>query len=246
MSESPLHMSSHVDLIRQDLHQHIEEDRVPELERFFKSGPGEYAEGDQFLGLRVPAIRQVMKDHKAVICPLLVDQFMKSPKHEERLFAGFALVHLYKVAKKKNQHKEIVLHYLTHLRAGRINNWDLVDSTAYHILGDYLVDRPKDILFALALTDHLWSQRAAVVSCLSFIRKREYEVVNELCAQLLSHPHDLIHKACGWMLKESGKRDLDNLLTFLELYTPQMPRTMLRFAIEKLDPAQRQYYLSLK
>lgn len=236
-------MLSNIDHIRNALRQHIEADRVPELNRFFKTGPGEYAEGDQFLGIRVPGVRQVLKDHKALITPSLVDHFMISPMHEERLFAGLGLVHLYK---KSNQHKDLVLQYLTHLRAGRINNWDLVDSTAYHILGEYLVDRPKDILFALAKSGHLWSQRAAVVSCLSFIRKREYEVVNELCAQLLSHPHDLIHKACGWMLKESGKRDLDNLLTFLELYTPQMPRTMLRFAIEKLDPSQRQYYLSLK
>lgn len=245
MSDPPLHMSSHNDLIREALREHIEADRVPVLRRFFKSGPGEYAEGDQFLGLRVPMIRQVLKVHQAKITPAVVDHFMESPMHEERLFAGFALVHLYKVAKKSNQHKDIVLHYLTHLRAGHVNNWDLVDSTAYHILGDYLLDKPKDILFALAQTDHLWSQRTAVVSCLAFIRKRDYEVVNELCALLLTHPHDLIHKACGWMLKESGKRDLDNLLTFLELYTPQMPRTMLRFAIEKLDPAQRQYYLTL-
>ena len=236
------HISSQ---IKDSLLSYAEPDRVALLKKYFKTGPGEYAEGDQFIGIRVPNVRKVARQFRSELTPTIIDEFMSSEWHEHRLFACVSLVTLYKQHKRQHQHKPIVVQYLTHLRSGYINNWDLVDATAYHILGDYLLDKPRDMLYALTDTGHLWSQRAAIVACMAFAKKGDGKDITAISSAMLNHPHDLIHKACGWILRELGIADKSQLIHFLDQHTPSMPRTMLRYAIEKFDPQERKYYLSL-
>jgi len=212
--------------------------RAEHSQRFFKTGKGEYAEGDIFLGIRVPVIRDAVKKFKDT--PLSVaEQLLKSEYHEVRLFALILLVtHM----KKPENQEEIYQIYLRN--SEYINNWDLVDTSAPHIVGKYLEDRDCKVLYELAKSDSLWERRIAMLATQHFIRKRQFEDALKISEILLHDDEDLIHKAVGWMLREIGKRDKSVEVEFLERYYQEMPRTMLRYAIEKFDENERQRYLT--
>lgn len=219
-----------------------DEEKKNFLPRFFKTGKGEYGEGDQFLGVVVPRIRSVVKEFRATDFSTITE-LLASTWHEVRLCGLLLLVDNYKRAKNSSR-KEIFEYYLSHTKA--INNWDLVDLSAPYIVGAYLADKSvedRNILYQLANSDNLWEQRIAVVSTIAFIRNNDYEDILHLVELLISHPHDLMHKAMGWMLREVGKRNETVLRSFLDAHVLQMPRTMLRYAIEKFDENERQYYL---
>ncbi len=208
--------------------------------KFFKAGKGEYAEGDRFLGLSVPQMRAIAKQHVGLsflhIEPLLADAY-----HEVRLVALFILTMQYEQADER-QRKAIVEFYLSHLEG--VNNWDLVDCSAYKILGDWLLTHDRKILVRFAKSGELWKQRIAIVSTYALIRAGDYADTLAIATLLLGHDHDLIHKAVGWMLREVGKRDKKTLLGFLEMHVRQMPRTALRYAIERFPEAERRRWLA--
>jgi len=211
--------------------------------RFFKTGKGEYGENDQFWGISNPDVRKVAKEYKML--PVSeIDRLIKHPIHEVR-FAGL-LILIAHYRKNKAQREAVVDFYLAH--TDYINNWDLVDITAPHILGDYLYFNPlrRSILYRLAASENLWEQRIAVISSLGMVRLREFDDALHLCELLLFHPHDLMHKAVGWTLREIGKKDRTLLTGFLDRYAGQMPRTALRYAIEHFDDDERKDYLSRK
>lgn len=217
-----------------------------DLQWFFKTGPGEYGEGDIFHGLKVPQVRAVAKEFRdlpeAEIRKLLSSQF-----HEER-FCGLAiLVERFKRAKTDKQKLELFGEYLNLLNAGGINNWDLVDTSAPYFGQALLLDTSLlDVMWELSRSENLWQQRAAVMFNYALIREHELGPIFELVESLLDHPHDLMHKACGWMLREAGKQDLQALRLFLDQHVSQMPRTMLRYSIEKISKAERAEWLSRK
>lgn len=212
------------------------------LQRFFKTGPGQYAEGDVFLGLVVPLTRSIAKANKQT--PLSeLKILMESEYHEARLCALLIAVEQFKKASEADRRK-LYDFYLAHAR--RINNWDLVDVTCPHIVGVYLLDKDRSRLYELAESDCLWEQRIAMVSTVTFIRHRDYTDTLALAEKLMSHPHDLMHKAIGWMLREVGKKDRETLTAFLEEYATRLPRTSLRYAIEHYPEDRRQYFLKKK
>ena len=220
------------------------------LQRFFKTAPGEYGEGDRFLGVRVPQVRNIIKRlHKSGTLGD-VELLTKSTFHEERLAGFLLLVELYNSAKKKKEETavaEIVDYYRSIMERG--NNWDLVDLVAPKILGDRLLSFPRDaepILMQLAASDNLWKQRVSIVATLPLIKKGMHDLTLDLAIHLIPHTHDLIHKASGWMLREVGKKDERLLLAFLDHYCTKLPRTTLRYAIEKLEPRHRQQYMTMK
>lgn len=213
------------------------------LSGFFKTGKGQYGEGDIFLGLTVPQNREVTKKYSNAPFEDIA-QLLRSPYHEFRLSALIALVTKYKKSKNDNDKKAIVDFYLANTEY--INNWDLVDLSCEYIVGDYLLNRNHDILFRLSKSDNMWEQRIAIISTLTFIRNGKFETTMKLCVSYLTHKHDLIHKASGWMLREIGKRDTATLLSFLDEHAALMPRTALRYAIEKLSPELRSKYLAIK
>ena len=234
--------------VRKDLAAFARLNRVSDYLRFFKAGPGEYGEGDEFIGVRVPDSREVAKAHKDL--PLSeIQKLLDSKIHEER-FVGLAIL-IYRF--KKAQHpksvdllmqKEIFDFYMKNLYSQRVNNWDLIDSTAPY-LGYYLLGRPgtTKLLDQLAASESLWERRAAVMFTFAFIREFELDDTLRLCKKLLNDPQDLIHKACGWMLRELGKQDLGALREFLAANVGRMPRTMLRYAIERMSERERKEWL---
>ena len=210
--------------------------------RFFKTGPGEYGEGDEFLGLTVPEIRSLVPQSddlsEADVLTLLHSEW-----HEERLMALLIWVRRFVKAKKDELLRErIVDLYLANTKW--INNWDLVDSSAPQLLGAWLLKRDRSVLQTLAKSKNLWEQRIAVLATQAFIRAGEFDDTVQLCEGFLDHPHDLMHKACGWMRREAGKRDEPVLLAFLDQRAAKMPRTVLRYAIEKLEPAVLKSYMT--
>jgi hypothetical protein len=210
--------------------------RAALLARFFKTDPGEYGAGDQFLGLTMPEQRVVAKQFQRL--PLAeVEKLVQSPWHDCRSI-GLIIWTLQFAKASEAQRRAIYERYLAN--RAHINNWDLVDITAPHIAGAYLLPRDRAPLYELAAENHLWSQRLSIIATLAFIRKNQFQDTLALAELLLPHPHDLIHKAVGWMLREVGKRNEDALEGFLHDHRPSMPRTMLRYAIEKLPPARRQ------
>jgi len=214
--------------------------QVEGLSRFFKTGPGQYGEGDRFLGIKVPVTRAVVKEcWRSVGFPQL-EECIGSEFHEVRLAALLALVEVFKHNKAGRQ--ECIDFYLAH--TDRINNWDLVDLSCYPLLGEWLLDRDRTLLYDLARHGKtLWEQRIGIVSTMAFIRKGQLEDTFAIADILLHHPHDLIHKAVGWLLREAGKRDRAALEAYLAPRYRTMPRTMLRYAIEKFPEAERQGYL---
>ncbi|CAH0533745.1 hypothetical protein VST7929_01620 [Vibrio stylophorae] len=211
--------------------------------RFFKTGPGEYGEGDQFLGIRVPELRRLAKQVSFDLSASL--QWLQSPYHEFRHFALLYWVHHYPRLDAQGQ-QALAKAYIDHWH--RVNNWDLVDCSAHYILGAYLDSYhagDTSLLVAWAQSPQLWQRRIAMVASWHWIRQNRFELTLSLCQLLFQDQEDLMHKACGWMLREVGKRDEAVLTQFLDAHTKQMPRTSLRYAIERLTPAQRQYYLAL-
>lgn len=210
--------------------------------RFFKTGPGEYGEGDQFLGIRIPQLRNVAKEARGMTLPELA-VLLRSPWHEERMLALFVLTHAFSIG-DETQRTEVFDFYVAHLPW--VNNWDLVDASAHLIVGPWLEGRSRALLTNWAHSTVLWERRVAVVATLHFIRKGDFADILALAELLQDDPHDLMHKAVGWMLREVGKRDLASMESFLKKHAATMPRTMLRYAIEKLPEAARQNYLAAR
>jgi 3-methyladenine DNA glycosylase AlkD len=211
------------------------------LQRFFKTGPGQYGEGDIFWGLTVPQTRLIAKKYETA--PLEeIEVLLYDPVHECRMLAGLILVQQFKKSNSEGK-KTIFEFYLRH--AKRFNNWDLVDLTCHHIVGGWLCDKGRSPLYELAKSSNLWEQRIAMVSTYGFIRKNDLIETFEIAKILLHHEHDLIHKAVGWMLREAGKRNHLMEIEFLldDNRYKTMPRTMLRYAIEKFPEQQRQAFL---
>lgn len=227
--------------LKQDLKKLANQEKAKQCARFFKTGKGEYGEGDVFLGIKVPDQRKVAKKYKNLSLDDL-QQLISSKIHEERLTTLFILVGKYKRAQKDpNLKKEIVNFYLKNTK--NINNWDLVDSSAHHIVGDYLLNKNKTILYKLAKSDNLWEKRIATISTFTFIRHNQFADSLEISKILLNDKHDLIHKAVGWMLREVGNRNLETEEKFLKRHYKNMPHTMLRYAIEKFEEGKRKGYL---
>lgn len=208
------------------------------LQRFFKTNKGEYGEGDIFLGIKVPKQREIAKRYKHLSLEYL-QKLIDSDIHEYRLTSLFILIHKYNQAREK-EIKKIIDFYLKNLK--KINNWDLVDLSAPKILGHYLKNRSREILYKLANSKNLWEKRIAILSAYTFIRENDFKDALKISEILLKDKHDLIHKAVGWMLREIGKRDLTTLETFLKKHCKTMPRTCLRYAIEKFSESKRKVY----
>ena len=212
------------------------------LARFFKTGKGEYGEGDIFLGIIVPEQRKIAQKYSKLTIANL-KELLACRIHEYRLIALLILVDKYKKGSKKDK-EGIFKFYLKQAKQGNINNWDLVDLSAPKILGDYLFAIDKSILYNLAKSTNLWERRIAVLSTLNFIKKKRFTETIKISKILISDKEDLIHKAVGWMLREVGKKDLHQEIKFLDKYYKKMPRTMLRYAIEKFKDKDRQNYLN--
>jgi len=243
----------------QEITARADASQVEGLSRFFKTGPGQYGEGDKFLGIKVPVTREVVKACWRETSLEDLEACIASEYHEVRLAALLALVEIFAHAKRFPvkpgmtkmtscparpgiSQKDCVDFYLAH--TGRINNWDLVDLSCYPLLGVWLLDKDRQLLYDLARNGKtLWEQRIGIVSTMTFIRHGQLQDTFDIADILLHHSHDLIHKAVGWLLREAGKRDKDALVKYLEPRYRTMPRTMLRYAIEKFPEAERQPYL---
>lgn len=210
--------------------------------KFFKTGKGEYGEGDLFLGVKVPDQRFVAKEYYSKINLKELSELIASSYHEHRLTALLMLIYKFEKTKEINVKEEIIEFYLNHLQY--INNWDLVDTSCYKILGRYAFENQKEsLLRTLSHSDQMWHKRIAVVGTMFYIKKGSFELTKEFVTQNLFHPHDLMHKANGWLLREMGNKNEAELIAYLNQYYKQMPRTCLRYAIEKLDEQLRQDYL---
>ena len=222
-----------------ELKTYIEPQKAAYFPQFFKAFPGGYGEGDLFWGIRVPPLRKLAKQYQHLslneLRPLITSKI-----HEQRMLALFILRLQFEKAQPVQQEK-IIAYYLNHLDC--VNNWDLVDSSAHYLLGTWLLDKDDKQIWLLAKSNKLWSQRIAIMSSFAFIRAGRFQLTLQLAEHLLNHPHDLIHKAVGWMLREIGNRDLATEMLFLDKFYTQMPRTMLRYAIEKLPEPLRLDYL---
>ena len=244
----------HTNILLEKMLSHADPSQVAGLSRFFKTGPGQYGEGDKFLGIKVPVTRAVVKECWKTTSFADLEACIRSEYHEVRLAALLALVEIFSHARKDHALREQCIDfYLAH--TAFINNWDLVDLSCYHLLGEWLLDSPdRTLLYDLASHGRtIWEQRIGIVSTMTFIRHGQLDDTFAIADILLHHPHDLIHKAVGWLLREAGKRDKAALEAFLchsersEESLPRyrtMPRTMLRYAIERLPEAERKSYLS--
>ena len=228
--------------VRKELKSMAEPEKAAILQRFFKTGPSQYGEGDIFIGVMVPQSRQVAKKFNQL--PLgEVWTLLYSRVHEERLVALLILAWRYSSASSSREKEEIVKFYLDHIK--RVNNWDLVDLSAPNILGAHLVDRDgrRRLLYRLAGSENVWERRIAIVATHHFIRNGDFSDTLKIAEMLMQDRHDLIHKAVGWMLREVGKRDAAAEKEFLEKHCSVMPRTMLRYAIERLSERKRRRYM---
>jgi 3-methyladenine DNA glycosylase AlkD len=228
--------------VRKELKSMAEPEKAAILQRFFKTGPSQYGEGDIFIGVMVPQSRQVAKKFNQL--PLgEVRTLLYSRVHEERLVALLILAWRYSSASSSREKEEIVKFYLDHIK--RVNNWDLVDLSAPNILGAHLVDRDgrRRLLYRLAGSENVWERRIAIVATHHFIRNGDFSDTLKIAEMLMQDRHDLIHKAVGWMLREVGKRDAAAEEEFLEKHCSVMPRTMLRYAIERLSERKRRRYM---
>ncbi len=225
--------------IRSALRDAADEENAAQLQRFFKTGPGEYGEGDLFIGVRVPETRRVAK--KFQLLPLIDTLvLLRSKVHEERLLALILLTEKFRKGSAE-QRTEIYRLYLENTRY--INNWDLVDCSALYIIGPYLQHRSREPLHLLAHSESVWERRIAILATFHFIRQGEFDETFKIAETLLLDSEDLIHKAVGWMLREIGKRDMRREEEFLRKHYQNMPRTMLRYALEKFPEELRQHYL---
>jgi 3-methyladenine DNA glycosylase AlkD len=225
-----------------DLKKLANKEKAEFLPRFFKTGKGEYGYGDRFHGIVVSDQRTIAKKYYARTSKETIQELLHSNYHEERLTAVFILSYKFNDASKNGKEQEWVKFYLNNAR--RINNWDLVDSSAHIILGKWLEDKDRKILYKLASSDSLWENRIAVVATWHFIRKQnDVADILALAKIMLQHPHDLMHKATGWMLREGWKVKPKEIEAFLDTHVLCMPRTMLRYAIEKMEEKKRKGYL---
>lgn len=212
------------------------------MQTFFKTGKGEYGEGDVFIGVTVPDQRSVAKEFYSKISLEELSELLSSKIHEHRLTALLILVHQFEKTKDKIKQKEIIDFYLN--RTQHINNWDLVDTSCYKILGRYCFEnQDSKLLDKLSESENMWEMRMAIVGTMHHIKKGQFELTKNFALKNLKHPHDLMHRANGWLLREMGKMNEKELLDFLNLYYKEMPRTCLRYAIEKFDEELRQDYL---
>ena len=220
--------------------------QVEGLMRFFKTGPGQYGEGDKFLGIKVPATREAVKACWKEVGFEELEECICSEYHEVRLAALLVLVEIFGHARKDpGLQRRCVDFYLSHTEF--INNWDLVDLSCYNLLGTWLLDKERTLLYELAHNDnYMWEQRIAIVSTMQFIRHGQLKDTFAISDILLHHPHDLIHKAVGWMLREAGKKDVEALKAYLSTRQSTMPRTMLRYAIEKFPEQERKIILAAR
>jgi len=232
---------NNLNLIKKELQSLANPQKAKILQSFFKTGKGEYGEGDKFIGVVVPNIRKVVKLYWEEISLTDCEQILHSPIHEERLCALLMLVT--KFEKEEQLHKEIFELYKANTKY--INNWDLVDLTAPHIPGKYLFEKDRSILYRLAVSKSLWERRISILSTFYFINQNDYQDSLKIAKILLHDKEDLIHKAVGWMLREIGKRCSENILEdFLKENYKQMPRTMLRYSIERFPEEKRKMYLA--
>jgi len=225
--------------LRHELRAQADPERAEVLQRFFKTGPGQYGEGDQFLGLRVPQLRRIARANRTMERRSLLE-LLRSPWHEERLLALLILMEQYRRASEE-ECEAIYRLYLSN--TGHINSWDLVDTSAEHIIGAHLDISQVGVLERLARSDSVWERRIAIMATFNWIKRGVYEPTLHLAQLLLHDRHDLIHKAVGWMLREVGKRDRRSEEEFLRKHYGAMPRVMLRYALEHFPEAQRQAYL---
>lgn len=224
------------------LKEEADSERAEINQRFFKTGKGQYGEGDVFLGLRVGKVRAIAKEFYELSLSE-IKKHLLSKYHEERLVALLILVERFKKGSEKER-KEIYDFYLTN--ASKVNNWDLVDSSADDIVGEFLIGKKdRKVLYGLARSDNLWERRISMISCFAFIRKKDFDDAFEIAKILLNDEHDLIQKAVGWMIREIGNRNLEAEEKFLleSGRYKKMPRTMLRYAIEKFPEVKRKKYL---
>jgi 3-methyladenine DNA glycosylase AlkD len=228
--------------IKKEIKKNADSRKAELLQRFFKTGLGQYGEGDIFLGIMVPVQRSIVKKYKDLSLKDL-KELLYSDKHEERLIALLILVEQFQ--KGDAQKKEDIFTFY-HLHRKRINNWDLVDLTAHRISGSYLMDKDKSLLYKLTESENIWDRRIAVMSTFYFIKYNVFDDALCIAEKLLNDNHDLIHKAVGWMLREIGNRDINTEEGFLEKHYKKMPRTMLRYAIEKFPEERRLAYLKGK
>jgi 3-methyladenine DNA glycosylase AlkD len=226
--------------IKEDLNHHANKEKAEFLSGFFKAHPGGYGEGDRFIGVVVPAQRGIAKKIFRELSLGEVEKLLRDEIHEYRLTALFIIVYKYEKSEEPER-RSIVDLYLRNI--SHINNWDLVDASAEKILGPHLINGDRKILYDFAHSDDLWKQRIAIMTTFHFIRNHRYEDTLKIAEILLNHPHDLIHKATGWMLREIGNRDFNVEYAFLKRHYRKMPRTMLRYAIEKFDEELRQRFL---
>lgn len=234
-----------IEQLKSTLQDLSDEEKAKIMMRFFKTGKGEYGEGDIFLGISVPNQRLIAKEFYQQVSLNDIKNLLNSNIHEYRLTALLMLVSKYEKSKDELVRKEIIDFYLA--QTSQINNWDLVDTSCYKILGHYCFHQKREeLLFELANSEDLWEKRIAIVSTMYFIKQKSFSIVPEIVLKNLNHSHDLMHKANGWMLREMGKMNEEKLIEFLDEYTLQMPRTTLRYALEKIDPILKDYYMKLK
>jgi 3-methyladenine DNA glycosylase AlkD len=230
------------DIIMRELAQVADARKAAFFPRFFKTGPGGYSEGDQFLGVTVPLQRGIARRHRDTPLPELA-KLVSSPIHEHRLTGFIILTEQFRKADEATR-KRLFAFCRKHL--ARVNNWDIVDLVAPKLIGEHLLAHPelRPLLPTFARSSSLWKRRIAIMTTFAFIRRGDFADTLALAERLLHDPHDLIHKAVGWMLREVGERDLPTLEAFLERHAGEMPRTMLRYAIEKLPPRRRQDFMA--
>jgi 3-methyladenine DNA glycosylase AlkD len=228
-------------LLEMELRKHANSERARVSMRYFKTGKGEYGEGDQFLGVAVPIQRSLAAKYVSQVTEADISVLLSSPYHEIRLTALFMLNTRFLKSADQAEAKKWVDFYLSHIHC--INNWDLVDSSAPIVLGTCLQNRNRRILYQFARSKNLWKNRIAMLTTLAFIRNNELNDLLKLAEIFISHPHDLMHKAAGWMLREGWKRDPKTVEAFLTKFASQMPRTMLRYSIEKMSPTKKRYFM---
>jgi 3-methyladenine DNA glycosylase AlkD len=229
-----------IELLESKLRKAVNKKQAKLLQRYFKTGKGEYGEGDVFLGLTVPQSRKIAKEFYDLNF-LGLQELLDSEVHEKRFIALCILIERFK--RNDKERKKIFEFYLKNAHNNRINNWDLIDLSCKEIVGEFLLDKPRDLLFKLAKSNNLWERRIAIISTFAFIRKNELTDTIRISEILLGDKHDLIHKAVGWALREVGKKDVSVLRKFLDKHSREMPRTILRYAIEKFGEKERLSYL---
>ena len=230
----------------QQMLSHADPAQVPGLMRFFKTGPGQYGEGDKFLGIKVPVTREVVKQCWRETTFTDLQECIGSEFHEVRLAALLALIQIFSHSKADKARQQACIDFYLANTSG-INNWDLVDLSCYPLLGVWLLDKERKLLYDLARNGkNIWEQRIGIVSTMTFIRNGQLDDTFAIADILLHHPHDLIQKATGWLLRETGKRNKEKLVEYLSARHSSMPRTMLRYAIEKFPQDERKWYLNAR